>query len=184
MPFSLRTSRTILTISQTRSFAYNLMEELLGATNPETGTVYCSATAGNVSAFYGYDANGNLAVKLAAAGSSSVTTTYSYDALDRVTTKSYNDGATLYATYCYDGAAWGGTNGLCSGSAGSPSIGRSTTAAPVRWAGFLDVTGKRTDGIVDVQQPASADYDPGGRAVNRWWRGDRRAGRRISTTTT
>ena len=52
---------------------------------------------------YTYDADGNLATKVAAAGASSnIQTTFTYDALDRALTKTYTDG-TPTVTYCYDG---------------------------------------------------------------------------------
>jgi len=68
---------------QTRTFTYSSLSRLLSATNPESGTIN-----------YGYDSNGNLTTKMDAR---SITTTYAYDALNRVTQRSYS-GETGYTT--------------------------------------------------------------------------------------
>jgi YD repeat-containing protein len=77
-----------------RSFAYNSLSQLLSASNPESGITYA------------YDADGNMISKTAPApnqtGSATVTTTYSYDALNRLTQKSFSDGTTPSVTYTYD----------------------------------------------------------------------------------
>jgi RHS repeat-associated protein len=81
-----------------RRFSYDSLSRLLSATNPESGTLS-----------YVYDANGNVSTKTAPApnqtGSATVTTNYSYDALNRLTLKSYTDGATATVKYGYDGVA-------------------------------------------------------------------------------
>jgi len=55
---------------------------------------------------YAYDANGNLSSKTAPAqnqtGTATVTTSSQYDALNRLTQKSYSDGTTTTASYYYD----------------------------------------------------------------------------------
>jgi len=90
-----------------RSFSYDSLSRLLSATNPESGTIS-----------YVYDANGNLATKTAPApnqtGSATVATTYTYDALNRLTQTSYSDGAapapTPSAYFLYDLVnPWGST---------------------------------------------------------------------------
>jgi RHS repeat-associated protein len=82
---------------RTRSFAYNSLSELVSATNPESGA-----------ANYSYDLNGNVATKIAPlpnqTGSATVTTSYSYDALNRVIQKTYSNG-TATMKYGYDGVA-------------------------------------------------------------------------------
>jgi RHS repeat-associated protein len=87
--------------SRQRTFTYDSLSRLLSATNPESGTIG-----------YSYDPNGNLSSKVAPApnqtGSATVTTTYSYDALNRLTLKSYSDGTTPYAQYTYDANPPGG----------------------------------------------------------------------------
>jgi len=78
-----------------RTFAYDSLSRLTSATNPESGTIT-----------YAYDANGNLSKKTGPlqnqTGSSTVVTSYTYDALNRLTQKSYNDGATPISYYYYD----------------------------------------------------------------------------------
>jgi RHS repeat-associated protein len=86
-----------------RTFTYDSLSRLLSATNPESGTTN-----------YTYDANGNLITKTAPApnqtGTATVTTTYSNDALNRITQKSYSDGTTLTAFFAYEQTnAWGTT---------------------------------------------------------------------------
>ena len=81
--------------TQTRTFAYNSLSQLTVATNPESGTTS-----------YGYDNNGNLATKTDARllpnnPSVHVSITYAYDELNRVQTRTYNDG-TPNVTYSYD----------------------------------------------------------------------------------
>jgi RHS repeat-associated protein len=82
--------------SRQRAFTYDYISRLLTATNPESGLIS-----------YSYDANGNLATKTALApnqtGNSTVITSFSFDALDRITQKSYNDsGFTPTVKYGYD----------------------------------------------------------------------------------
>lgn len=90
-----------------RTFTYDSLSRLLSAANPEAGTIT-----------YSYDANGNLSTKTAPApnqtGSTTVTATYSYDALNRLTQKSYSDGSTAAPTptayFLYDLVnPWGST---------------------------------------------------------------------------
>ena len=74
---------------QTRTFAYSSLARLTAGTNPESGTIS-----------YTYDNNGNLTSKLDAR---SITTTIAYDALNRPTSKSYNDSPqTPTVNYYYD----------------------------------------------------------------------------------
>src|ERR1700728_2040538 len=86
---------------RTRSFVYDSLSRLTSVMNPESGTIG-----------YTYDANGNLSTKTApspnqSSASQTATTTYGYDALNRLTSKSYVDTynlATPPVTYGYDGA--------------------------------------------------------------------------------
>jgi YD repeat-containing protein len=89
--------------ARTRSFSYDSLSRLTSATNPELGTIG-----------YTYDADGNVITKTApspnqpSTGTAKVTTTYTYDTLNRPTGKSYVDGyssnpATPAVTYGYDG---------------------------------------------------------------------------------
>lgn len=61
--------------SQTRTFTYSSLSRLWTAANPESGTIT-----------YNYDAGGNLTSKVDARG---VATSYTYDALSRITQRSY-----------------------------------------------------------------------------------------------
>lgn len=84
-----------------RSFAYDSLARLTSATNPESGTIT-----------YSYDANGNLTSKVSAKPnpgvSGTINTNYLYDALNRLTKKSYVNINTATALYGYDGAALSG----------------------------------------------------------------------------
>jgi RHS repeat-associated protein len=81
-----------------RSYVYNSLSQLLSATNSESGT-----------RSYTYDSDGNLLTKTAPLpnqmGAATVITTYSYDALNRLTQKSYSDGTTPIVKYGYDAVA-------------------------------------------------------------------------------
>lgn len=86
-----------------RLFMYDALSRLTNACNPEalpqnTGNA-CTSTSGPWSQIYSYDANGNVHTRTDA---KNVVTTYSYDDLDRVTSKNYSDGGTLNAYYYYD----------------------------------------------------------------------------------
>ena len=76
------------TPKQTRTFSYDALKRLTQAINPESGTVN-----------YTYDANSNLATKQDVR---SITTTYGYDNLNRVISRTYS-GSTPTVSYKYDG---------------------------------------------------------------------------------
>ncbi len=76
---------------QTRTFQYDSLSRLKQANNPESGIIN-----------YVYDNNGNLTTKTDAR---SITTTYAYDALNRVLTRNYSGEVgyqTPNVTYTYD----------------------------------------------------------------------------------
>lgn len=81
--------------SRNRSFTYDSLSRLTQSVNPESGTIK-----------YSYDANGNLISKIAPlenqTGSATVTTTDTYDALNRMKEKQFTDG-TPTVFYNYDG---------------------------------------------------------------------------------
>ncbi len=83
---------------QTRSFGYDSLKRLTTASNPESGAIN-----------YQYDNNGNLTQKTDARVPP-VTTSYIYDALNRVTNRNYSDG-TPAVTYGYDAAAVANSKG-------------------------------------------------------------------------
>jgi YD repeat-containing protein len=74
--------------ARVRSFTYDSLSHLLSATNRETGAIG-----------YSYDVNGNVKTKTDARG---ITTSYGFDGLDRLTSKSYSDGMTAKVLYVYD----------------------------------------------------------------------------------
>ncbi|MEK6288739.1 MAG: RHS repeat-associated core domain-containing protein [Acidobacteriota bacterium] len=77
--------------TQTRTFVYDGLKRLTSAFNPESGSVS-----------YTYDENSNLKTKLDAR---SITTTYAYDTLNRVTSRTYTNDPqnTPAVAYKYDG---------------------------------------------------------------------------------
>jgi RHS repeat-associated protein len=75
--------------TQTRTFSYDGLKRLTSAFNPESGTIT-----------YGYDNNSNLLTKTDSRVPA-VTTTYSYDALNRVNSRTHSDGTPAVA-YKYD----------------------------------------------------------------------------------
>jgi RHS repeat-associated protein len=103
--------------SRQRAFTYDSLSRLVCAANPEIQIVTCpnpdtgSYTAGTIR--YAYDANGNLTTKTApkpnqTSASVSVVTTNQYDALNRLTLKTYSDGTTPQAQYTWDANPPGG----------------------------------------------------------------------------
>lgn len=94
---------------RTRSFTYDSLSRLITSSNPETGTV-CYGVWSNGACINGYDANGNLLYKTDARG---IAVNYSYDALNRLVSKTYsNDPAnTLSTCYQYDSTSVGYPNG-------------------------------------------------------------------------
>lgn len=70
--------------TQSRTFSYNSLKQLLSATGPESGTTS-----------YQYDDAGNLVVKTDAR---SVSTHYSFDTLNRITRRWYNASSSVSAT--------------------------------------------------------------------------------------
>jgi RHS repeat-associated protein len=92
--------------SQTRTYYYDRLSRLTQATTPESGTVS-----------FTYDGNGNVLTRVAPkpnqTGSLTVTTTYTYDALNRLTGKTYSNGDPA-VSYFYDQTSYNGltiTNG-------------------------------------------------------------------------
>jgi RHS repeat-associated protein len=99
---------TVLQGTQTRTYLYDSLSRLKQSTNPELGNiengVYVNGTIN-----FQYDNNGNLTQKTDAKG---VQTTFTYDALNRILTRSYSAPANLAnyqvtpnVTYSYDDAA-------------------------------------------------------------------------------
>jgi YD repeat-containing protein len=86
-----------------RSFTYDSLSRLLTASNPETGTIcYGTTPSGQLPSSTnctpGYDANSNLVAKTDGRG---VTTTYAYDSINRLLSKTYTNDVTGTASSCY-----------------------------------------------------------------------------------
>ena len=99
-----------------RTFTYDSLAHLVCASNPETAQNYCpaSATTPNPAGVvaYTYDLAGNLHTKTDARN---ITTTFTYDPLNRLTLKQYNDGTTPSVNLTYDQTGmW--SSQPCSGS--------------------------------------------------------------------
>ena len=86
-----------------RTFYFDTLSRLRRADNPESAPVK-----------YTYDGNGNISTRN---DDRNYTTTYTYDALDRPTAKSYNSGDTPVG-FCYD------SHSNCGGSTVANGIGR------------------------------------------------------------
>ncbi len=134
-----------------RTFVYDALSRLVCESNPEIQIATCpnpdngSYTAGTIR--YGYDNGGNLTSRQAPApnqtGSATVTTTYSYDALHRLTQRSYNDGVTSAASFGYDESSiWGAT--------------------------LLNPIGRLTHTSVASTAYSAMSYDAVGRTLNQW----------------
>jgi YD repeat-containing protein len=89
--------------SRTRSFVYDSLSRLTSATNPESGLIsYTYSGSSGGCAGDPSIACTKAAPAPAQTGSSTVTATYLYDALNRLTKKSYSDGTTPAVTFGYD----------------------------------------------------------------------------------
>lgn len=102
---------------RTRSFAYDSLSRLIAASNPENSSAQnppalnCVGATGSWTNCYSYDANGNLQTKT---DNRNAVTTYTYDALNRLTGKTYSGGsagATAASCYQYDTNGSSSTDG-------------------------------------------------------------------------
>jgi len=125
------------TTTVARSFSYDGLSQLIQAFNPETGWTCYGTTGGAVpngsNCASGYDANGNLRYKTDARG---ILTSYSFDPLNRLVSKSYNNdsGATPSSCYQYDSSAVpNGKGRLSSAWTQSASLGSCPSSPPSRW---------------------------------------------------
>lgn len=130
---------------RTRSFTYDSLSRLTWSSIPESGLTHNQ-----------YDSNGNISSRTDARG---IVTTYSYDPLNRLTSKQYSDG-TPSACFQYDASSLNGIGrltsewtqaGACPGSGGPPStaltkriitqydpVGRETVEQQCPWGGCSD----------------------------------------------
>lgn len=101
--------------ARNRTFTYDALSRLVCGSNPENSSAACTSAAlsGYISGTigYNYDPNGNLTKKTAPlhnqTGTKTMATSYQYDALNRLVSKTYTDG-TPSAQYGYDGLALSG----------------------------------------------------------------------------
>lgn len=99
-----------------RTYTYDSLSRLVCESNPEIQIASCpypdngSYTAGTIR--NAYDSNSNQTSRITPApnqtGSSTITATYAYDALNRVTNVSYSDGTTPSSTFQYDSGSFPG----------------------------------------------------------------------------
>jgi RHS repeat-associated protein len=107
-----------------RQFTYDALSRLIASNNPESANAQnpasrtCAGASGTWTTCYGYDNNSNLTGKVDNRG---ITTTYQYDQLNRLLSKTYSDGTpTVALTYDQPGTNTKGE--LTSAQAGSGSI--------------------------------------------------------------
>lgn len=109
---------------QSRTYTYDALSRVTAYCTPETGPSGSSCGTTNV---YYTNATGGLCagdptVPCRITDPLGVTTTFQYDQLSRLTSKSYSDGTTSTVTYCYDGQ-----NTAClSGFTSANGVGRRT----------------------------------------------------------
>ncbi len=149
------------TKARNRSFVYNSLSQLLRSQNPEAGQID-----------YSYDADGNVLTRL---DPRSITTTYGYDALHRVTGKTYSNGNAAVAYYYDETNCLGPPSCLNKGlrtsmtdAAGSTAWSRALTAS-VGWKSAEQRTTNNVTKTITTQlnqggSVASLTY-PSGRVV-------------------
>jgi RHS repeat-associated protein len=123
-----------------RSFSYDSLSRLLSASNPESGTIS-----------YQYDANSNVVTRTAPLANlpgttQQTTTTYTYDALNRVVQVAHANPSNANASYSYDGTAISGCTGIAVPTLSSPT----------------NLIGRRS-AMCTQQSTSSFSYDPMGR---------------------
>jgi RHS repeat-associated protein len=141
---------------RTRRFTYDSLSRLLTASNPESGTICYGTWSGGFPGFgtcqNGYDAVGNLVVKTGAGG---IPTSYSYDALNRLTQKSYEDGGASTVFYGYDVSS-------------IDFVPPSGSANPRVTATLSNAIGRLAFASTSGSSLYAYSYDPLGRVKNQW----------------
>lgn len=136
--------------SQTRAFSYDAVSREIQATTPEAGTTYFyfTTSGGSICA-------GDPSKKCRVVDARGVTTTFSYDALDRLTSKTYSDG-TPAANFFYDET--------------TVSVGGWTSPTLTYTKGHLthSCTAPNANSCQSAQTASAYNYDARGRIVNFW----------------
>jgi YD repeat-containing protein len=167
-----RNLRTVTQGAQARSFTYDSLSRLTSATIPESGTTR-----------YKYDANGNLVLKIdprqrtgtltlpdcaAPYAGSQVAVCYAYDSLNRIQSRTYNDG-TPNVSYTYDDASAANSKGRLTKVSSSASVYRYTAYDA---AGRVTGSSQATDGVTyamaygyDLASNLTSEQYPSGRVV-------------------
>ena len=137
--------------SQTRNYSYDMLGRLTSAQIPEAGTTtYSYAVSGS-------PCSGNPSAPCSRTDARSVTTTYAYDALNRPTSKSYNDTPrTPSASFFYDQAP--STMPSWTGVSFSNPKGRLV----------LSCTNTTLGTCTSPATATAYSYDPVGRTANFW----------------
>jgi RHS repeat-associated protein len=185
---------------RTRSFSYDSLSRLTCASNPENSSAACPLTATTSYVLgttgYTYDLNGNLLHKTSPApnqiGSTLVTLSYCYDALNRITGKAYTSQScsggllpTPLVSYFYDQTSYNGlaiANGIGHRTGMADQVGSEAWSFDIR--GRVSSDKRTTNGlsktftyasnfdgsVANITYPISADgrysaalvYTPGG----------------------
>ncbi len=178
-PLETLTQVTVLGSQEcNRTYAYDTLYRMISATAPEAGNGACSNSTHTTSFYYttsgGALCSGNASSVCRRTDGRNITTTYTYDALNRLTGMSYSDGSTPSVTYSYDQTSYNGltiTNGL--GRRTGMSDGSGTTSWSYDLNGNI-LTEKRT--ISGITKTISYAYNqdnslksliyPSGRVIN------------------
>jgi YD repeat-containing protein len=130
-----------------RTFHYDWLSRLITSDNPEAGLICYGATGGAIpttgNCTSDYDLNGNLLAKTDSRGTE---TDYSYDALNRLTSKSYQHDGSETPTSCFQ--------------YGTPSAGSSKMNQLGRLMGEWTVAGSCTSNDPYVTATLNISYDP------------------------
>jgi RHS repeat-associated protein len=142
--------------ARVRAFSYDSLSQITQVCNPETLPSGTSCDRSHWSDLYSYDLNSNLHTKNDARG---VLTTYNYDALNRLTSKTYSDG-TPTANFGYDQTGiWGVASCGATGFTQCNTIGRmSSMSAGSSGAIFTyDALGRMTGKSVCIATLCGSD---------------------------
>jgi RHS repeat-associated protein len=97
---------------ETRTYAYDMLSRPTQVTTPEGGTTYYCYSVVSGACTSGSSSStlcaGDPTVPCSRTDARSITTSYTYDALSRLTSKSYNDGVTPTANFVFDACPSGG----------------------------------------------------------------------------